>query len=253
MKSLALILLSAGAIAAAWFLLEPMPQNPDYHKFVDSAAMYGIPNFWNTSSNGLIILVGLLGIFTSTSMSDAHVYVRLRRQFGVLFTAAVLTGAGSIWYHLDPSNTSLAWDRLPMSLIFTALLSIVISIYISRSAGKILFLPLLFAGVASALYWYKSEQLGAGDLRFYALSQYLSAFLILAIILLYRGLQRPTTALVMALVFYTAAKASEYYDAVIYDYTSVISGHSLKHLFAGLALFMVYLILRRKHAYSADE
>ena len=44
------------------------------------------------------------------------------------------------------------------------------------------------------------------------------------------------------------AKAGEYFDAMAYHYTGIISGHSIKHLAAGMALFMVYLILRRKHA-----
>ncbi|HAY09293.1 MAG TPA: hypothetical protein DCY18_05035, partial [Thauera sp.] len=31
-------------------------------------------------------------------------------------------GAGSAWYHLDPSNASLFWDRLAMCIAFAGAL-----------------------------------------------------------------------------------------------------------------------------------
>ena len=56
-------------------------------------------------------------------------------------------------------------------------------------------------------------------------------------------------ALGAALVFYAVAKAGEYYDAMVYQYSDeLVSGHTVKHLAAAAALFMVYLILRRRHA-----
>ena len=54
--------------------------------------------------------------------------------------------------------------------------------------------------------------------------------------------------LLLAIVFYVIAKAAEHYDAMVLHYTGLVSGHTVKHLAAGLALFMVYLIQLRKHA-----
>lgn len=249
MKSLILIILTVAAVAATWHFQPPIAQDLAYHQFVDQRAMYGIDNFWNVASNGLILLVGLLGFIRSCRMTDMHLYADLRREFGVLFTAVILTAAGSAWYHLSPSNASLFWDRLPMSILFMSLLGIVITMYISELGGKALFWPLVAIGAGSILYWHRTEMAGAGDLRPWILVQGLSAFLVLLIIILYRKPQRPTGLLLISLVFYGIAKAAEHFDAMAYHYTSsLVSGHSIKHIAAGLALFMVYLILRRKHA-----
>ncbi len=181
-------------------------------------------------------------------MNIMHVHIKLRREFGVLFTAGMLAALGSAWYHLSPDNTSLVWDRLPMAILFTGLLGLVFSIYISGFYGRVLFWPLLLAGVSSVLYWYKTEQLGMGDLRFYALAQYLSVLLVILILILYHRTGKPTLLLGLSLLMYALAKAAEHFDEMVYHYTGVISGHSLKHLFAGLALFMIYLIMRKRHA-----
>jgi hypothetical protein len=210
--------------------------------------MYGINNFWNVSSNGLLVLVGFLGVMKSARLNIMHVYIDVRREFGVLFTAAILAGFGSAWYHLNPSNEALVWDRLPMAIVFTSLLGIVITLYVSELAGKLLFWPLLAAGVTSVLYWHQGELAGAGDLRFYALTQYLSVLLVFLILILYRRLGKPTTLLAFTLLMYALAKAAEHFDSMLYYYTGVLSGHSIKHLLAGIALFMLYLILRKKHA-----
>ncbi len=47
-------------------------------------------------------------------------------------------GVGSGYYHLSPSNATLVWDRIPMSIAIMALLSIVIGEYMSIRLGAIL-------------------------------------------------------------------------------------------------------------------
>ncbi len=247
MKQLFLLAVAVAAIAATYFLQAPVAQDPAYHQFADDQTIFDIPNFWNVVSNGLLVLVGFIGIVRSATLNDSHVYRDLRREFGIIFTAALLTGLGSAWYHLAPTTQSLIWDRLPMAIMFTALIGLVISLFISEVSGKLLFWPLVLAGVFSVLYWFKTEQLGAGDLRFYALAQYLSALLIFLIIILFRGMQRPGKLLFASLLFYGIAKAGEHFDSMIYHYTGMISGHTLKHFAAGFALFCIYLILRRRH------
>lgn len=248
MRKIILLAIPVATVAGVLYFQPPLPQDPAYHLFVDNRSLYGIPNFWNVVSNALIILVAVFGLASSASMGSSHTYAYLRREFGVLFTAALLTGIGSVWYHLHPTTESLVWDRLPLSVFFTALLGLVISIYLSRITGKLLFWPLILGGLGSVLYWYKTEQLGVGDLRFYALAQYLSAFLILFIVMIYHKTGRPSVLLVLSFIMYVCAKVAEHYDAALYGITGSLSGHSMKHLLGGIALFMLYLILRKKHA-----
>jgi hypothetical protein len=44
----------------------------------------------------------------------------------VLFAGIFLTGFGSSYYHLDPNDSTLFWDRLPMTICFAAILSAVV-------------------------------------------------------------------------------------------------------------------------------
>ena len=53
-------------------------------------------------------------------------------QFGrdrasfVLFLGIFLTGFGSAYYHWNPKNDTLFWDRLPMALTFMAILAVAV-------------------------------------------------------------------------------------------------------------------------------
>ncbi len=247
MKAFFLFAVAAAAIAGVWFLQAPIPQDDSYHRFADARTLFGIPHFYNITSNALLLVVALAGLFTSYRLDASHNHFHLRREFGLLFSAALLIALGSAWYHLQPSTAALVWDRLPMAVVFTTMLALVIAIYISRPLGKLLLWPLLFAGIGSVLYWYKTEQLGAGDLRFYALTQFLPVVLALLILILYHRAGKPNLLLGLTLFMYILAKAGEHFDSLIYHYTAIISGHSLKHLFAGLALLMWLLMLRRRH------
>jgi hypothetical protein len=61
----------------------------------------------------------------------------------------------------------LLWDRLPIVIAIAALLSAALVERLSRTAG-LWALPLLVVlAVLSVLYWYWTEQQGAGNLNFY--------------------------------------------------------------------------------------
>jgi hypothetical protein len=77
--------------------------------------------------------------------------------------------------------------------------------------------------------------MGAGDLRFYALVQFLPMLLIPLMLLLRRGQWLRAPWLWGGLAAYLAAKLAEYFDAAIYSGLGFVSGHSLKHLLAALA------------------
>src|SRR5262245_63120081 len=91
-------------------LLPPIPQDPSYHQFADQRTLLGIPHFWNVVSNLPFVLVGAIGLWQ---------FGRDRASF-VLFLGVFLTGFGSAYYHWDPNDDTLFWDRLPMALTFMA-------------------------------------------------------------------------------------------------------------------------------------
>ncbi len=41
--------------------MQPIPQDPAYHNFIDQRMLYGVSNFWNVVSNLPFVIAGLLG------------------------------------------------------------------------------------------------------------------------------------------------------------------------------------------------
>jgi hypothetical protein len=105
-----------GLMIASLVALLPLPpllQDQAYHQFADQRELFGIPNFWNVVSNLPFVVVGAVGL------------LRFHRDATttVLFIGIFLTGFGSSYYHLDPNDSTLFWDRLPMTICFAAILS----------------------------------------------------------------------------------------------------------------------------------
>ena len=56
----------------------------------------------------------------------------------VIFLGIFLTGFGSAYYHWNPNDSTLIWDRLPITLGFMAILSVIVEERVSARAGAIL-------------------------------------------------------------------------------------------------------------------
>jgi hypothetical protein len=224
-------LMTAAAVAAA-FSPDRIPQDPAYHKFADDSSLFGIPYFWNVATNLPFFFIGLIGLTWRTRL-QVHA---LQTHYVVFCIGVALVGLGSGYYHWAPSSPTLVWDRLPMTMAFMALFSAVIQDRVSARLGRILLWPLIIAGIATIAWWYWSELAGRGDLRPYAVVQFLPMLLIPLMLLLFRGEGLRDAWLWVTLAAYVLAKAAEYFDAATYSATGFLSGHSLKHLLAALAV-----------------
>lgn len=221
-------------------LLPPISQNQDYHQFADQRTLLGIPNFWNVVSNLPFIAVGALGLMQ---------FYQKPATF-VLFSGFLLTGFGSSYYHWNPSDETLFWDRLPMTLCFMAILANAIEERIDARVGALLLWPLLGVGLFSLLLWRWT-----GDLRLYVWVQF---FPCLALPILFLMTPAKYTGLkywIIAAVLYALAKVFELYDREVYSATVVISGHTLKHFAAAGACFAVlrYFQTRRPMWVGGDH
>ncbi len=231
---------AVGGIAAA-FWLSPIPQDPTYHEFADRRTLFGTPNFWNVSSNLLFVLVGAFGLSKFSRLQPSSP----RSAYVVFCIGVVLVGFGSAYYHYTPSTQALVWDRLPMTVVFIALFSMVVRDRISEQLGNGMLWPLVLAGVASVGYWYWSELQGRGDLRAYGVIQFLPMLLMPLMLIICIGKGLSTSWLWSTLGTYTLAKVAEHFDKVIYDTTGIVSGHSIKHVLASLAvLWAVFAVPR---------
>jgi hypothetical protein len=165
---------------------DAIPQDPRYHHFSDIQPLLSIPNLLNVISNLPFLFIGLLGLYKLIVKNQLCIDAQNRYAYVALFSGIALVALGSGYYHLWPDNQTLVWDRLPMTVAFMGLISIMISEFISVNAGKILLLPLLILGLSSVGYWHLTEMDGAGDLRFYVMVQFFPMLAIPIILLTFK-------------------------------------------------------------------
>src|SRR4051812_16366214 len=211
----------------------PILQGANYHEFADQRTVLGVPNFWNVASNLPFLLIGLYGFALLRRGHCGGAVAYLRPAYHAFFAALGLVGLGSTYYHLSPSDATLVWDRVPMTLAFMAFFSAILSQHVDSAFVERALVPLLVFGLCSIGLWQIS-----GDLRPYVLVQYLPILLIPAIVILYPKKVSGTQFVWPLLAAYMAAKAFEHFDDAVYHALNV-SGHSLKHLAAGLGVYFV--------------
>lgn len=235
-----LVFVSVAAFVLVFLLLEPIAQNSHYHAFANENAFLGIQNFANVVSNVGFILVGILGLITCIK----------RKYFNPIGLALVggifLTGFGSGYYHFAPDNSTLVWDRIPMTIIFSSFFALILSVYFSVKTARIVWMINVVIGLLSVIYWQYTESLGRGDLRLYAIVQFLPMLLLFIILILNRETNRHLLKpLLNVLVWYVIAKMFEHFDHQIHEMTHFISGHPLKHIAASVATYYMLACLEK--------
>lgn len=221
-----------------------IPQDPSYHSFADTRAIAGIGNFCNVLSNLPFLLFGLYGLSRIGRLAEPD----SKSAYVALCLGVLLVGFGSAYYHYSPSWQSLIWDRLPMTIAFMALFAMLLDEREVLDFGPRILWPLLVVGIGSVAYWYWTESRGVGDLRPYVLVQFLPIVLIPIILLLFDGKYLSSRLLIAALVLYFAAKVLEYFDRQIFQATGILSGHTLKHLIAAVAVLCIILAVPVRNA-----
>lgn len=227
-------------ILATVFFIDPVSQDVSYHQFVDVYTKMGIPNAWNVLSNISFVLIGIFGFVISRKRLSEKSFAAYKMPVLLFFIGLMLTGFGSAYYHLEPTNETLLWDRVPMTISFMALFSFILSFHLNRKLGVAALWPLLFIGVSSVFYWSYTEAIGFGDLRFYALVQFLPIMLIPLMLLLFPATNYQQKYVWLMLILYIIAKLMENFDADIYHVIGV-SGHAIKHIvaaFSGVAFLL---------------
>jgi hypothetical protein len=234
----------------------PIPQDPDYHLFADTRALMGIPNFGDVVSNAGFALVGILGSIAVLGARQPPLFNNrdFARPYILFFAGIALVSLGSAYYHWEPGNERLLWDRLPMSVAFMAFVSAVIADRVHANAGNgWLMLVLIVLGITSLSYWFHTEQQGQGDLRFYAFVQFYPLIVLPFILWLFpRYYYVPGRYIAWVIAWYGLSKLLEFFDAEVFELMGyTISGHSLKHL-AAAGSSLVILRMLTVQRYEGD-
>lgn len=129
------ILLAAAAIVLLAF--PPVLQDESYHQFADQRTIWSIPNFWNVVSNVALLAAGLWGI-RALGSRDSFREPWEPKCYGVLLTGVVLAAFGSAYYHWQPNDRTLVWDRLPMTVLFVSLFDATLGERVDSRLGRLL-------------------------------------------------------------------------------------------------------------------
>jgi hypothetical protein len=241
--------LGAAALAAAALLLLPaIPQPESFHDFVDKRGLAGIPNFGDVASNLAFLAAGISGLLVLRNLPAGlpQPGPAGRLPYGTMAAGLMLVCLGSGYYHWAPDTPALFWDRLSMTVAFMALAAAIVGERIDARAGLLLLPVLLALGAAAAIHWRQSELAGAGDLRVYFMVQAVPAVALPAIVLLFAGRAGGDGWLVLMLACYALAMGFEQFDRQVLAATGgAVSGHTLKHLLAGLGGYLPFHRLSR--------
>jgi hypothetical protein len=204
------------------------------HPFVDARSWWGIPNTLDVLSNVPMLGVGLWGAWRIHRILTCA--SQIKRSAMLAFVGLVLTWAGSSMYHWHSVPETLVLDRLGMSVTFAGVLGWAVAECLQVGwAHRFAVCVMLAGGVSATL------PLWIGHVLPWAVLQFGGLMLVLAHAVLMRreGLawwtfKWPWLWLVGC---YVLAKWLELEDAQVFIWTREwVSGHTLKHLTAALAL-----------------
>jgi hypothetical protein len=229
-----LFVLTALAIIILFVFVPNIPQSQSYHKFCDTSSIFGIANIYNVVSNIGFLLVGIYGLFKFHKLHSNKLI------FFIICIGFIATAFGSAYYHHNPNNFTLVFDRLPMTIVFASFFAFVYSLFLNKKyVHKILFFTITL-GVFSVLHWYYTETKNIGDLRLYALVQYLPMLLIVVIVSLHYKKQKHLIPSILNIgLWYFIAKIFENFDNVFHNIFIVVGGHPLKHIAASAAAYFI--------------
>ncbi|MBE7524180.1 MAG: hypothetical protein HS109_17575 [Burkholderiales bacterium] len=224
------------------FFLGPMPQWSSYHDFADTRTWLGIPRAGDVLTNLAILAAGLWG---GSIRRRAHLTADERPAFALLVGATILTALGSAYYHMAPTNPTLVWDRLPMTLVMAALLTLLLADRIDGRHARAALAPLVVLGIAGVAWWGVTESLGRGDLLLYGVVRIGTMVLLAVLLLIWPGGTRGDAWLWASFVTAVAMMMAERFDREIYQATgATVSGHNLKHVLAGVVIACMFGWLR---------
>jgi len=228
----------------------PIRLPEDYHNFADQRSVFLIPNFLDVVSNVPFAVLGIYG-FCYLARKKRGPNPRdfiAKLPFLGFFLAIIFVMLGSGYYHWAPADGPLLYDRVPIVIAFMCLFSGFLSDRLNSVSFVLWGIPCLIVLSLCSLGWDLFHAGKGGDLRFYLFVQVCPIVILPIICRLYpHGRLTTEKHLWQMIGWYVLAKFFEYFDPQIFSLTlETLSGHTLKHLAASMAVLSVICMLKEK-------
>lgn len=234
------LLWAALALLALALFGPALPASAHQHVFADQRTLWGVPCAMDVLSNLPFAMAGLYGLAALRRARGEALDAATRATATLFCTGLLLTALGSAWYHWQPDDAGLLWDRLGMAVAFAGLLGLAAAGRVSARAGHAAAVAVLLAGPLAVAWWTRT-----GDLLPWAVVQIGGMLVVLALACLPRRPGALALNLGAVIAWYGAAKLFEAADhAVFAALGQGVSGHSLKHLCAAGAALPVLWAMR---------
>lgn len=240
-KKIGLIITSALPLLLFLGLMHPFDQNADYHAFSDGKTIFGIFNFHNVFSNILFLLIPIYAIIQNKKSIHSNSW-SISWLFFLLGVA--LVAPGSAYYHYNPDNMTLVWDRIPMVIAFMGLTSFAYAETFKVKNETPLLLGFTLTGLYSIWHWVHFQ-----DLRVYYWVQLTPLISLIYIAIFLPNKTFKPKFLMTAALFYILAKICERYDETIYDSINY-SGHSIKHFLAAFSVLSLVIMRSKSNCHN---
>jgi hypothetical protein len=235
----------AVVLAAIQFTSPRLTQNLAYHNFADTRWALGIPRFGDVVSNAALLAGGLAGLAVLRRRRRGAPAVKAVQ--GIFFGAIALTALGSAYYHWAPDSQRLLWDRLPLGLVAATFPALILADRAKLDGASRWALGVWLAyGPLSVLYWYLGDAQGAGNLWPYHLVKLVGILMCLGFVALLPPRHTLGAMYPVGIALYVLAGVTEANDAAFYAATGLVSGHTVKHLLAALAVAGLAWMLARR-------
>lgn len=238
-----LILLLSSILVGTLFFVSPVHQDLAYHHFAEQRFLFNIPHWGDFLTNIAFAITGLLLLRFKNNL---EVYAGQKKLFYCFVLSCFALCLGSGYYHYNPDNESLVWDRATMLLGFALILiDTAIRYHIFNEKHlltKIFFIEVLF--LITLLPWIYFDRL-----ELYVLAQFF-VMSVMPLLALKNYLETKNMGYAVStnnhnlyqhilymFLFYSLAKFFEHYDLLFYQLLN-FSGHSIKHICYAIALYM---------------
>ncbi len=203
--------------------------------FADQRKYFGVPNFFDVITNLGFLWIGIHGLRRVQQTPS-----NLKPLVLIFLGSLIGTAFGSAYFHWETSPARLFWDQLPMSIGFGSFVGMIIADRVDLRIGKWTGFLLCFIGPISVWNIYY----GTGATSPYLAIQFGSLILSALLLAVEKSGSLKRTPIFLGIGIYVLAKFFEHYDSQIFDTLGFMSGHSLKHIAAAIALVSIFQGIR---------